>query len=132
MTRSPFVAQNDMNVSDAELRVLETLWNRGRATVKEITAEVYEDQSFSKYQSIQKLLERLEKKGCVCRNRSTPAHTFEPIVERDAIIAQRLEQVAESLCGGSLTPLLMHLAGHTRLKPSEREALQKLIDSRKR
>ena len=121
-----------MNVSDAELRVLEVLWDRGRATVKEITAEVYDDQSFSKYQSVQKLLERLEKKGCVRRKRSTPAHTFEPIVERDAIIAERLEQVAESLCGGSLTPLLMHLAGRTRLKPSEREALQKLIDSRKR
>ena len=102
------------------------------ATVKEITAEVYEDQSFSKYQSVQKLLERLENKGCVKRDRSKTAHTFEPTVERDEIIGHRLEQVAETFCGGSLTPLLMHLAGRTRLKPSEREALQKLINSRKR
>lgn len=126
------MAGNDKSVSDGELGVLEVLWRRGKATVREITADVYEDQSFSKYQSVQKLLERLEKKGCVCRDRSTPAHTFEPSVERDEILGHRLEQVADSLCGGSLTPLLMHLAGRTKLKPSEREALQKLINSRKR
>ena len=108
------------------------LWSRGRVTVREITAEIYEDQSFSKYQSVQKLLERLEKKRCVKRNRGTTAHTFEATVDRDEIISHRLEQVAESLCGGSLTPLLMHLAGRTRLKPSERKALQQLINSCKR
>ena len=126
------MASSGKSVSDGELGVLEVLWIRGQATVREITEEVYEDQSFSKYQSVQKLLERLEKKGCVKRDRSTTAHTFEPTVERDEIIGHRLQQVAETLCGGSLTPLLMHLAGRTRLKPSEREALQKLINPRKR
>ncbi|MFO7907052.1 MAG: BlaI/MecI/CopY family transcriptional regulator [Planctomycetota bacterium] len=126
------MTSNDRSISDSELKILEVLWNRDRATVREITAEVYEEQSFSKYQTVQKLLERLEKKGCVKRKRGTPAHTFEPTVERDDIIGHRLEQVAEKLCGGSLTPLLMHLAGRTRLKPNEREAIQKLINSRKR
>jgi predicted transcriptional regulator len=126
------MARSDKRVSDRELGVLEVLWQQGQASVREITAEVYDDQSFSKYQSVQKLLERLEKKGCVKRNRSTTAHTFEPNVERDEIIGHRLEQVAETLCGGSLTPLLMHLAGRTKLKPSEREAVEKLIHSRKR
>jgi BlaI family transcriptional regulator, penicillinase repressor len=126
------VRNRDKSVTDGELGVLEVLWSRGRATVKDITAVVYQDQSFSKYQSIQKLLERLEKKGCVTRDRSTAAHTFEPTVARDEIIGHRLEQVAAKLCGGSLTPLLMHLVGRTRLNAGEREALQKLIHSRKR
>ncbi len=125
------MVKHDKSVTDGELGVLEVLWSRGRATVKDITAVVYEDQSFSKYQSVQKLLERLENKGCVKRDRSTTAHTFVPTVERDEIIGRRLKQVAERLCGGSLTPLLMHLAGRTRLKPDERTALQKLINSRK-
>ncbi len=126
------MGNSDKSVSDGELGVLEVLWIQGQATVREITAEVYEDQSFSKYQSVQKLLERLEKKRCIKRDRSTTAHTFEPTVERDEIIGHRLEQVSETLCGGSLTPLLMHLAGRTRLKPSEREALHQLINPRKR
>ena len=126
------MSKTDMSVSDAELDVLEVLWQKGRATVREITAEVYNDQSVSKYQSIQKLLERLEKKGCVKRDRSTAAHSFAPIVQRDEIVAHRLELVAERLCGGSLTPLLMHLASRTKLKPSERVALEQLINSHKR
>jgi len=126
------VASPDTSVTDGELSVLEVLWQQGRATVKEITAVVYDDQSFSKYQSVQKLLERLEGKGCVRRDRSASAHTFEATVEREAIIGHRLKQVAETLCGGSLTPLLMHLAGRTRLTPGERDALQKLIDARKK
>ena len=119
------------NVSDTELAVLDVLWRRGRATVREITDEVYGEETFSKYQSIQKLLERLESKGCVQRDRSSFAHTFEAAVERAELIGLRLEEVAAKLCDGSMTPLLMHLAGHTRLKPSEREALRKLIDGRK-
>lgn len=126
------MAKSDSGVSDAELGVLEVLWSHGRASVREITAEVYEDQSFSKYQSVQKLLERLETKGYVKRDRSTTAHRFEPAISRDEIIGHRLEQVAEKLCGGSLTPLLMHIAGRMRLKPSEREALYRLINSRRR
>ncbi len=70
------MAGNDKSVSDGELGVLEVLWSRGQATVRDITAVVYEDQSFSKYQSVQKLLERLEKKECVRRDRSTTAHTI--------------------------------------------------------
>jgi len=126
------VSSKSQNVTDGELRVLEVLWRCGTATVREITAEVYEEQTFSKYQSVQKLLERLENKGCVKRDRTSSAHQFEPIVNRDEIIGRRLQQVAETLCDGSLTPLLMHLAGRTRLKPKEREALRKLINSRKR
>jgi BlaI family transcriptional regulator, penicillinase repressor len=126
------VASPDKSVTDGELSVLEVLWQQGRATVKEITAVVYEDQSFSKYQSVQKLLERLESKGCVRRDRSSAAHSFAAAVEREEIIGHRLEEVAETLCGGSLTPLLMHLAGRTRLTQAEREVLQKLINSRKK
>ena len=122
----------DLDVSDGELAVLEVLWGRTRLTVREITLVIYDEESVSKYQSTQKLLERLEKKGCVQRDRSAAAHVFVASVTRDAVLGHRLEQVAETLCGGSLTPLLLHLVGRTKLRPAEREALQKLIDQRKK
>ena len=50
-------------VSETELTVLDVLWRRGRSTVRELTGEVYGEYTFSKYQSVQKLLERLEKKA---------------------------------------------------------------------
>lgn len=126
------MARKDKNVTDGELAVLDVLWRRGRSTVREITGEVYAEQTFSKYQTVQKLLERLENKRCVKRYRSTNAHTFEATVERSELIGHCLEQVAEKLCDGSLTPLLMHLASSTRLKPKERDSLRKIIDGQER
>ncbi|MFO7903812.1 MAG: BlaI/MecI/CopY family transcriptional regulator [Planctomycetota bacterium] len=114
-------------VSNMELQVLNTLWRLGTTTVREVTGEVYDDQSFSKYQSVQKLLERLEEKGFVLRDRSTSTHSFRAAMSREDFLGRELEAMAEKLCGGSLTPILMHLAGRSRLKSTEREALAKLI-----
>ena len=58
---------------------------------------------------MQKLLDRLTAKGHVRRDRAGAAHTFTATVDREALIGRRLQDVAEKLCGGSLTPLLTHL-----------------------
>ena len=50
--------------------------------------------------------------------------------EPAALIGWGLEDLAEKLCGGSLTPLLLHLAGATKLSPRDREMLRKLIEKK--
>src|SRR5262249_13780459 len=47
---------------------------------------------------------------------------------RSELIGRRLQDVAEKLCGGSLTPLLTHLVRTRRLSPRERRELGDLID----
>ena len=77
---------------------------------------------------MQKLLDRLEAKGCVRRDRAGAAHTFTAALGRDELIGRRLRDVAEKLCGGSLTPLLTHLMRTRRLTADERRELRSLID----
>ena len=76
----------------------------------------------------QKLLERLESKNCVERDRSENINRFVATVDRDELIGRRLRAVAEKLCGGSLTPLLTHLVRAKRLSERERRELRALID----
>ena len=57
-----------------------------------------------------------------------PAHTFAAAVGREELIGRRLREVAEKLCGGSLTPLLTHLVRARRLSARERQELRQLID----
>ena len=116
------------NVADAELAILEVLWDQGPATIRQITSKLYPQGSVSAYATVQKLLERLEGKGCVDRDRSGFAHEFNAAVSRRDLIDRRLQDVAEKLCDGSLTPLLMHLTQSTRLSVSERQELRKLLD----
>ena len=116
------------DVTDAELAVLQTLWRRKQANVRQITDELYPGGSDALYATTKKLLERLEGKGCVRRDRSSAVHVFEPAIARDELIGHRLRAVAESLCGGSLTPLLTHLVNCSEISKRELDSLRTLID----
>ena len=118
------------DVTDAELAVLQALWERGSATIRQLTDVLYPGGSAAQYATVQKLLERLDAKGCVRRDRRPWPHVFTATVDRDDLIGRRLRAVAEKLCGGSLTPLLTHLMTVERLSPTEREELRALLDGR--
>jgi predicted transcriptional regulator len=107
---------------------LQVLWDQGPATIRRLTDILYPGGGTASYATVQKLLERLEAKGCVRRDRNTAAHTFVAAVGRDELIGRRLQAVAEQMCGGSLTPLLTHLVRARRLNARERRELRSLID----
>jgi BlaI family penicillinase repressor len=112
--------------SEAELAVLQVLWERGEATRRDIADVLYPGGGPAHYTTVQKLLERLEKKGCVRRTDSAAVRTFAAVVSRDELIRQRLLDVAK-LCDGSLTPLLMNLVRTRPLTPQELDELRELV-----
>src|SRR5437868_6146205 len=116
------------DLPDAELAVLQALWERGPATIRQLTDALYPAGTDAHYGTVQKLLERLEAKDYVARDRRSWAHVFRARVDRDEFIGRRLEAVAEKLCGGSLTPLLSNLVRSKRLTPGERRELRKLME----
>jgi predicted transcriptional regulator len=122
------MARTPRDVTETELAILQLLWDYGPATIRRLTDAIYPGGGTAQYGTVQKLLDRLETKGCVRRNRSASAHTFAAAVGREEIIGRRLREVAEKLCGGSLTPLLTHLVRTRSLTTREREELRALIE----
>jgi BlaI family penicillinase repressor len=116
------------DITEAELGIMQALWEHGQATIRQLTDRLHPRGGPSRYATVQKLLERLEAKGFVARDRSLYVHRFAAKVSRDELIGRRLRAVAESLCGGSLTPILSHLAKAERLTDDERRALRALIE----
>jgi len=116
------------DVTDAELAILQVLWDRGSATVRELTEELYATYSASQHATVQKLLERLEAKDCVRRNRDVWPHVFEAAIERMELVDRRLQQTADKLCEGSIQPLLTHLVKAGRLSAEQRQSLRSLLD----
>jgi BlaI family transcriptional regulator, penicillinase repressor len=114
-------------ITDAELSILQALWERGEATTREIAAALYEEVTDPKMASAQKLLERLEAKGCVQRDRSERAHRFRPTVSREEFLRSRLQALADRLCEGALVPLVTTLLRSKGLSRREREEMRKLI-----
>ncbi len=124
------MAKPRLRVTDAELAVLEILWERGPATIRQVTGELYPEGSASDYATVQKLLERLESKRCVARDRSSFAHLFAAKVDRGNLIGERLSDLAEKLCDGSVTPLLVHLVEGKGLSARDRKMLRRLLDEK--
>ncbi len=120
--------RNQVDVTDAELALLQALWDQGPATIRQLVERVYAQDGTSVYATVQKLLDRLETKECVVRDRSVPVHVFQAAIGRDELIGRRLRAVADSLCGGSLTPLLTQLVEGGELTAQDRKDLRALID----
>lgn len=117
------------DVTDAELAVLRLLWERGNGSIRELADVLYPEGGSSGYATVQKLLDRLETKRCVRRERGGPVRRFRPAVDRDTLIGRRLQDVAESLCNGAIAPLLSHLVQHSGALPADdRRALRELVE----
>lgn len=121
------MVRKPQDVTDAELAVLQVLWDQGPCTTRQLADVLYPGGSASQTATVLKLLERLESKGCVVRDRSGSVHVFEAAIERDDLIERRLQALAESLCDGSRTPLLMNLVDPQKLTSEEREALRQIV-----
>jgi predicted transcriptional regulator len=122
------MARAAQDVTDAELGILQALWDHGPAPIRRITTTLYRSAGVSQYATVQKLLERLEFKGYVERDRSANVHMFSAAVDKDELIGRRLQSLAEKLCGGSVTPILSHLLQSRPLSAEERESLRALIE----
>lgn len=119
--------KSPLHLPSSELAILQVLWEVGGATTREIAGRLYEGVEASEYYTVQKLLERLEEKRCVSRDRSARTHVFSANVQRSDVVSERLRDLADSLCEGSLTPLLTGLLSIRRLSDDELETLRALV-----
>jgi predicted transcriptional regulator len=120
------------DVTNAELAVLQTLWEHGACTIRQIADILYPGGKAAQYGTVQKLLERLEHKGCVSRDKGHWPHVFSAAVDRETLIGLRLRETAEKLCGGSLTPLLLHLLDAEQFSDEERTELRSFVEQLKK
>lgn len=122
------MARTPQDITDAELAVLQVLWEQGTATVRELTERLYKECSLSLTATVQKLLERLEGKKCVKRDRKTWPHQFCATLKREELITRQLQTTANKLCEGELHPLLTCLVKAKGLSTEDRNSLRGLLD----
>lgn len=122
------MARAAKDVTDAEMAILQALWDHGQATVGDLAERLYGGREIVQQATVQKLLDRLERKSCVVHHRVSWPHNFEALIARQDVIAWRLQQTADTLCNGSLQPLLTHLVKAGRLTAKDRQALRDLLD----
>src|SRR6187399_1790557 len=109
-----------------ELQILEVLWSRGNASIREIQEAFPEPRPA--YTTIQTTVYRLETKGAVRRARKiSNAHIFEPLIARDVARHRLLDDIL-GLFGGRAQPMMAQLAEAGKLTLDDVRELEKTIE----
>ena len=117
-------------LANAELAVMELLWQQGRLTARQLREQLYPGATKAQHGTVQRLLQRLEDKGFVERDRTLPVHLFSAAISRQAYASSQLESLAHKLTGGSLAPLITHLVEEKKISRAEIRKLRKILGER--
>jgi BlaI family transcriptional regulator, penicillinase repressor len=119
--------------TESELEILQILWERGLATVR----DVHEALSITKdvgYTTTLKLMQIMHEKGLVKRDESMRTHVYQAAVNKENTQKHILGKMIDSLFGGSSTQLILQALGSAQTKASadELEQIQQLLDNLKK
>ena len=116
-------------LSRLDLQILDVLWARGQASVREIQEGFPEPRPA--YTTVQTTVYRLEAKGALRRTRKIGnAHIFEPLVARD-VARHRLLDTILGFFGGRPQPMMQQLVEAGKLTLDDVRDLEKAIRKRK-
>src|SRR5689334_7147843 len=116
--------------TESELEILQTLWAKGVATVR----EVHEDLAKTKdvgYTTTLKLMQIMHEKGFVKRDDSMRTHVYQAAVNKEKTQKHLLSKMIDSLFGGSPTQLVIQALGEHKASPEEIEKIQALLNDLK-
>src|SRR6202047_2623813 len=109
-----------------ELQIMEALWTRGHASIREIQ-ETFPEKNRPAYTTIQTTVYRLETKKAVRRVKKVGNfHVFEATVTRNAA-QRRLIDDLMALFGGRTQPVMAHLIESGRLTLEDVKEAEKLL-----
>jgi BlaI family transcriptional regulator, penicillinase repressor len=102
-------------LSKLELQIMEILWTRCEASIREIQ-ESFPQKSRPSYGTIQITIYRMEEKKSVHRTRKVGNfHIFAPLISRDAAQRRLIDELV-ALLGGRSQLVMMHLVRSGKLK----------------
>ncbi len=119
--------------TESELEILQILWTKGLATVREVHEQLSEMKDVG-YTTTLKLMQIMHEKGLVKRDESMRTHVYQAAVNKEKTQKHLLNKMIDSLFGGSSTQLVLQALGSSEGKASaeEIEQIQMLLNNLKK
>ena len=122
--------QVSKSLTEAEQRVMEVLWNKGEASVRDVADTLDEERPVA-YNTVLTILGILHKKKYVRFRREGRAHIYRPAVTQAGARGEAFDQLVKRFFGGSKDAFAQYLVDEDMLDPNELAALKKLAAQRK-
>lgn len=113
-------------LTEAELRLMEVLWEKGQATVGEVT-EALPPPPLA-YNTVLTTMRILEQKGYVSHDEDGRAYVYRPLVARDDAAKSAVGTILQRFFGNKSGALALRLVEENRPSDEELQRLKRLIE----
>src|SRR6478735_7436993 len=114
-------------LTEAELRIMRILWERGESLVSELVAAMPESTPLA-YTSVLTTIRILEQKGYVRHRQEGRAFVYSPCVAEQEAERSEVRNMMRRFFGNSRERLLLSLLGDDEVTPEELKRLREAID----
>ena len=112
-----------------QLRIMQALWQKKRATAREITDALAAHEPIA-HSTVQTLLRRLERRGSVGHDAEKTGFVFFPLVQNARVMKQSLQDMLDRIFAGSPQGLVSYLLKNRYVTPEEIRELSELSDKK--
>lgn len=124
------MTKKDIHITEAELEILQVLWEKKEATVKEVHEELNEGRE-AVYTTTLKQMQVMYEKGLLKRDDSRRQHIYYPDVDIKRVQRKFMDKVMKNLFSGSAGELVMNALSNYKTTPEELEQIKTLIEKAK-
>jgi predicted transcriptional regulator len=117
-------------ISEAELAVMETLWEQAPLTALEVSERLAPDRGWSD-QTVKTMLSRLLAKGILAHEQDGRRYLYRPLIAREDYVARESLKLVDRLFGGRAAPLVAHLAERRPLADEDIAEIEALLKAMK-
>ena len=113
-------------ISDAELTIMEILWERAPLTATDVAARLPDDRDWS-LPTVKTLLSRLLTKAAVEHRADGRRFLYSPLIDREDYVSHESKRQVDRLFGGRFMPLVAHLAEQEQLSDADISEIEQLL-----
>ena len=113
-------------ISEAELVVMEALWEQAPATANDVADRVTAERDWS-LQTVKTLLSRLMAKEVIAADQDGRRFLYRPLVAREDYVASESGRLVNRLFGGRISPLVAQLASQDQLSADDIAELEEIL-----
>lgn len=113
--------------TEAELQILQVLWQHGPSTVRFVNAQLNEVKKTG-YTTSLKTMQIMFEKKLVKRNEESRTHIYEANVNEDDVQKQLLDRFLDKTFRGSAMKMVMQALGNRKTSKSELDEIRNLLD----
>jgi predicted transcriptional regulator len=114
--------------TDAELEILNVLWQRGACTVRDVHQAISLAKPATGYTTVLKLMQIMAEKGLVERDERQRAHVYEARLAREQTQQQLIGHLLERAFDGSATKLVMQALSAKQASAEELSTIRDMLD----